>query len=120
MKEVLIYHNNRCSKSRQALQVLQEKEITLSVINYMQDVITVKELTEVLTKLNIKPDALLRKSEGDYKEHVKGRGLSDQELVKLMVEYPKLIERPIVIAGEQAVIARPVELIETLFKTTDQ
>ena len=68
----------------------------------------------------MKPDSLLRKGEGDYKEHVKGKDLSDQELVKLMVEYPKLIERPIVISGEQAVIARPVELIETLLTTTDR
>lgn len=117
MKEVSIYHNNRCSKSRQALQILEEKEITLNVINYMQEPITEEALQEILTKLKIKPAELLRKGEGDYKNHVKDKDLSDQELIQLMIEFPKLMERPIVIVDAYAVVARPPELVNKLLNS---
>ena len=105
-----IYHNPRCSKSRQALSLLEEKGISPEVIRYLEKTPTKEELKEILLKLGMSADQLLRKNEADYKAHIKG--VSDEdELIELMLAYPKVIERPIIIKGDRAVIGRPPEAL---------
>ncbi|MDB2408521.1 arsenate reductase (glutaredoxin) [Crocinitomicaceae bacterium] len=111
MKKIKIFHNNRCSKSRQALSLLNGLTSEVEVIDYMNTSVTKNELVQVLKELEMTPSELLRKGESDYKEHVKGNDLSDDQIIDLMLTYPKLIERPIVIKDGKAIIARPPELV---------
>ena len=83
----------------------------VEVIDYMNTSVTKNELVQVLKELELTPSELLRKGESDYKEHVKGKDLSDDQIIDLMLTYPKLIERPIVIKDGKAIIARPPELV---------
>jgi arsenate reductase len=105
-----IYHNPRCSKSRQALQLLEERGIHPTVVLYLENPPTRTQLQSVLEKLGIGPRALLRRGEPEYAEQgLSDAGLSDAALVDAMVACPKLIERPIVVRGGRAVIGRPPE-----------
>lgn len=106
-----IYHNPRCRKSREALQLLEQKEIEHRVILYLEQPITASDLKVLLNKLDIKAEALIRKNEAVWKEQFKGQSLSEEDLITAMIENPKLIERPIVVNGNKAVIARPTENI---------
>ncbi len=108
---VIIYHNNRCSKSRDALSILEEKGIAFDVIPYLVETPDAGALTRLLKKLKLKPEELVRKSEDLYKEQYKGKELTDEEWIAAMVQYPVLIERPIVVNGRKAVIARPPEKV---------
>lgn len=111
-----IYHNPRCSKSRQTLALLQQNtNDKIEIVEYLNNVPTVKELTEIITLLKIKPEELVRKGEEIYKEKFKGKTLKDSEWIKAMVENPKLIERPIVITNNKAIIGRPPEKVMELF-----
>lgn len=110
-----IYHNPRCRKSRQTLALIQENGITPEIIEYLNLPISTSELASLLEMLNIKPIQLVRKSEQIWKENFKGKDLSDDEIVRAMVEYPKLIERPIVVEKKKAIIGRPPENVLTLF-----
>ena len=111
---IKIYHNNRCSKSRCGLEILNDSGKTFEIVNYLVDVPTINDIEQLLTLLNIKPLELIRKNEAIWKSKYKGLILSDNELVKIMTEHPKLIERPIVINGDKAIIGRPPELIKTI------
>lgn len=112
MSEIIIYHNPRCSKSRQTLTLLQDKGIEPTVIEYLKETPDAAELSSVIAKLGISPRALLRNKEAEYKEQgLNDNSLSDDEIIKIMVNYPKLIERPIVIKGKQARIGRPPEQV---------
>jgi len=111
MSEVIIYHNGRCSKSRGALEILQEKGVSHEVRYYLMEPLTQKELKDVLKKLGIKASELIRKSEDLYKEQYKDKELSEKEWIKVLAENPILIERPIVVKGDRAVIARPPEKV---------
>ncbi|MEZ4938344.1 MAG: arsenate reductase (glutaredoxin) [Crocinitomicaceae bacterium] len=104
-----LIHNPRCSKSRQAKQLLEEKGIAFEVREYLTDELSEEELTSILNKLGKSPQEILRKGEAIFKEEFKGKDLTDQEWIKAMVENPKLIERPILINGEKAVVGRPPE-----------
>lgn len=106
---VQILHNPRCSKSREALKTLQEKGIEPEVIEYLKEIPTVKEFKLLLAKLNLGPTDLLRKGEMVYKEKFRGKNFNDDEWIDIMLEYPKLIERPIVVKGNKAVIGRPIQ-----------
>lgn len=108
---ITIYHNNRCAKSRSGLEILKKSGKNFEVIKYLDDVPTAKELKKVVKLLNIKPIDLIRKNEAIWKAHFKNKELSDSNLIAAMIEFPKLIERPIVIHGNKAVIGRPPELI---------
>ena len=111
---IKIYHNPRCSKSRQGVTILEEKTKEFEVIKYLDNVPSKVELTEIITLLGITPIDLVRKNEKIWKENYKGKDLSDVEIVNAMIENPKLIERPIVINGDKAVIGRPPENIATI------
>lgn len=104
-----IYHNPRCSKSRQTLALIQENGVEPEVLLYLENIPTANELKELLSKLGISPMQLIRKGEKDWKENYKGKELSDEQLIEAMVAYPKLIERPIVVKDNKAVLGRPPE-----------
>ena len=108
---IKIYHNNRCSKSRSGLEVLQKSGKPFEIVKYLEDVPNEKELKDIIKLLGIKPIDLVRQNESIWKEHFKGKDLSDSEIIKAMVANPKLIERPIVINGDKAVIGRPTDAI---------
>ena len=106
---VTIYHNPRCSKSRQTLALIEEKGVTPTVVEYLQAPPTAAELREIVRKLGIRPEALVRKGEDVFKEHYKGRALTDDQWIDAMVAHPILIERPVVVKGDRAVLGRPPE-----------
>jgi len=109
---ISIYHNPRCSKSRQTLQLLEDKGISPEIVLYLETPPDKVTLLGLLDNLAISPRQLLRKSEADYKENnLKDTTLSDAQLVEFMVKYPKLIERPIVINGDKAALGRPPESV---------
>jgi arsenate reductase (glutaredoxin) len=109
---VTIYHNPKCSKSRQTLELLGTKGITPNIIEYIKNPPTVEKLKEILSQLGISPHDLIRKKENTYKELELGNpSLSDKDLIDFMVEHPILIERPIVIANGKATIGRPPEQV---------
>jgi polyphosphate kinase len=109
-----IYHNQRCSKSREVLKYLEEKGFEVEIIDYMKKGITVKEIKEFLNKSGLLVTDIIRTSEELYKSDFKGKEFSDEEWIQILVENPKLIQRPLVIKGTHAVLARPVEEIQKL------
>ncbi len=110
-----IYHNPRCSKSREGLLYLEEKGCEFEVVNYMKDGITASEIKDFLIKSELKIEAIIRTNEELYKLQYKGKELTEEEWIKILVENPKLLQRPLVIKGSHAVLARPVEEIQKLF-----
>ena len=111
-----IYHNPRCSKSRQALQLIREQGFEPEIILYLESPPTEAELRDILQKLGKNADDIIRKGEDDYKAHFTANSLTDEKaLIDLLVAYPKVIERPIVVLGAKAVIGRPPEAISVLF-----
>ncbi|MFD2528176.1 MULTISPECIES: arsenate reductase (glutaredoxin) [Polaribacter] len=111
---IKIYHNPRCSKSRQGLAILEESKKEFEIVKYLEEIPSEKELKAIIEKLGISPIQLVRKTEKIWKENFKGKELSDDEIVSAMIENPKLIERPIVINNNKAVIGRPPENIATI------
>jgi len=112
MSLVKIYHNPRCSKSRQTLALIQEQGIEPEIINYLETPPSVDELTTVLGLLNLEPQALMRKREAEYKESgLDNLDLNRAQQIQRMVEFPKVIERPIVLANGKATIGRPPESV---------
>ena len=108
---ITIYHNNRCRKSREGLEILENSGKPFEVKKYLEEVPTKKELQLVISKLGIKPIELVRKNEAIWKEKFKDRTLPDTQIIDALIEYPKLIERPIVVNGDKAIIGRPPESI---------
>lgn len=116
MQEIQIWHNPKCSKSRAAMELLENKNIDASVVKYLEQTPTKEQLIDVLKKLNMKASQLLRTGEDIYK-NLNLKDENDEEIIiEAMVENPILIERPIIIKGESAVIARPIENLEELLK----
>ena len=110
-----IYHNPRCKKSRAGLQYIQERTRNLEVIEYLKTLLTEKDLEILLMKLNKKPFDMVRTQETVYKSDYKGKNFNDHEWIKIMVENPKLIKRPIVVKENKAVWGDPAEELEVLF-----
>jgi arsenate reductase len=108
---ISIYHNNRCSKSRDSLALLTQQNNEIKVIDYLKNPPTEKQIKTLLKKLKMKPLELLRKSENLYKDNYKEINLSDDEWIELMANNPILIERPIIVNGNKAVIGRPPEKV---------
>lgn len=111
---MIIYHNPRCRKSREALALLQENGIEPTVREYLKETPTVAEIKEVLAMLNIPAKELVRKEEEIYKKEYKNLNLNEEEWVQVMVENPKLIQRPIVIKNKKAIIGRPPQEVLNL------
>ncbi|SDL86482.1 arsenate reductase (glutaredoxin) [Kriegella aquimaris] len=111
---IKFYHNPRCSKSRQGLDLLENTGKDFEVIKYLEESPSKEELQKIIGYLGIAPEALVRKNEAIWKEKFRGKSLSDEEILNALVQYPKLIERPIVINGNKAVIGRPVENINKI------
>ncbi len=101
------YHNPRCSKSREALNILEANGETIEIVKYLENPPSHQELKQIIQLLGIKPIDLVRKNETVWKENYKGKALNDAQIIDAMIENPKLIERPIAIKGTQAVIGRP-------------
>ena len=113
----VIYHNSRCSKSRQALALLRDNAIEPIIVEYLKEPITKPQLKELLQKLGLEPIELLRKSEKEFKDlQLSNKSLSDDIIIDFMVKHPKLIERPIIVRGDHAVIGRPADKIFNLMK----
>ena len=108
---IKIYHNPRCQKSRKALQILIESGKEFQVREYLKVLISKEELTSVISLLGLSPIDLVRKGERTWKEKYKDKVLSDDEILQIMIENPKLIERPIVTHNNLAVVGRPSENI---------
>ena len=104
-----IYHNPRCTKSRDCLAFLNEAGHEYTIVKYLEDVPTAQELKEVIKKLGIKPIELVRQKEQIWIEKFKDKPMTNTQIIKAMMKYPVLIERPIVINGDKAIIARPLE-----------
>lgn len=109
-----IYHNPRCSKSRQTLQIIREAGIEPEIIDYLNDNPSADEIGELVQLLGITPKQLVRTGEDVYKELFKGRAMTDREWLQAMAENPKLIERPIVVKQKKAVLGRPPENVKGL------
>jgi len=109
-----IYHNPRCSKSRQGLKILQDANLKFQTIKYLEVPITALELNEIIKLLGISPIDLVRKNEAIWKENYKDKILTDSEIIAIMLQNPRLIERPIVVNNGKAVIGRPPEIIKTI------
>lgn len=110
-----IYHNPRCSKSRETLNLIQEADKEVEIIEYLKDVPSKSELKDILKKLDISAESLIRKGEVVYKENYKGKELSENEWIDAMIAHPKLIERPIVIKNNKGILGRPPENVKQLF-----
>jgi arsenate reductase len=116
MQEIQIWHNPKCSKSRGALELLETKGIKTDIVKYLETTPSREQLINILKKLNMKASELLRTGEDIYKE-LNLKNIDDEDkLIDIMVENPILIERPIIVKGEIAVIARPIENLEELLK----
>ena len=111
---IKILHNNRCTKSRCGIEFLQQSGKPFQIIKYLEDTLSAKELKNIIQLLEMKPIDLVRTNEAIWKTEFKNKVLSDDEIIEAMVKNPKLIERPIVINGNKAVIGRPTEKISEI------
>jgi len=111
MSTIKIFHNPRCSKSRKTLEIIQQQGHTPEIIKYLDSPPSEEEIELVLTRLNMQPRDLMRKGEAEYKQFFTDESLTKTELISLMHQYPKVIERPIVLSNNQAVIGRPPESV---------
>jgi len=112
---ITIYHNPRCSKSREGLELLEKTGKEYSVVKYLDTPLTKVEIKDLLQKLGIKPLELVRQKEDIWKEHFADKKLTSVQIINALAKYPQLIERPIIVNGDKAVIARPVEKIKEIF-----
>lgn len=111
---IQIYHNSRCGKSRECLAVIEKSGQEYEIIKYLEAVPTFDDLKEIIKKLGIKPIELVRQKEKIWIENFKNKPLSDDEIINAMLSNPILIERPIVIKGDKAMIARPLEKVTAI------
>ena len=114
---ITIYHNPRCSKSRQTLSILKDKGIEIDIIEYLQSPPDAATLTALIKKLGITAKDLVRKGEAEFKlAGLDNKNITDEEMIQAMVKYPKLIERPIVVNKDKAVLGRPPENVLTILE----
>lgn len=108
-KMIQIYHNSRCGKSREALQILENSGVAFEIIKYLENPPTSEEIKKLLKKLNYQPLELVRQKESIWIEKFKAKNLSDDQIINALAEFPILIERPIIINKENAIVARSPE-----------
>lgn|SRR5690606_16081318 len=106
---MILYHNTRCSTSRKTLQLLEEKNVNPEIVEYMKEPMTPGDLEEILDKLDIDAIDLVRKKEAIWKEEFADKELTEDEVILAMIEYPQLMERPILVNGDKARVGRPPE-----------
>ncbi len=111
---ITIYHNPRCGKSRECLQLLELENKPIIVVKYLNEPLGKEELTGLIKKLGIKPLELVRQKEQIWKDNYQDKKLTDAQVINAMVQHPILIERPIVVSGDKAVIARPAERVKEI------
>lgn len=111
---ITIYHNPKCRKSREGLQYLEDKGVDFTVVEYLRTPISREELRILLVKLNKRPVEIVRTSEDEFKAKLKGKNFTDEEWITILLENPKLIQRPIVTNNHKAVLAQPAEEIDRL------
>jgi arsenate reductase len=111
---ITIYHNPRCGKSRECLAFLETSNQNVELIKYLEKPLSFNELKDLINKLEISPIELIRIKESVWVTNFKGKTLTDKEIIQSMIDFPILMERPIVVYGEKAVIARPLEKINTI------
>ena len=111
---IKIYHNPRCKKSREGLEILEKSGKKFEIVKYLENIPTKQELKEIISYLHMEPIDLVRKKETIWKEKFKSKCLSSEEIIDIMLTYPKLIERPIVVKDKKAVIGRPASTIDPL------
>lgn len=108
LDKLVIYHNPRCSKSRETLQILEDNNLNPEIIEYLDEPPTVQELTRIIGMLGIEARELLRTTEQVYKDaELDDDSLSEEEIIEALCEYPALLQRPIVVAGDKAILGRP-------------
>jgi arsenate reductase len=107
-----IYHNPRCSKSRETLKIIEDAGKQVEIIEYLKSIPTEKELIVLIRQLGIPAATLIRKGEAIYKEQFKDKNLTEDQWIKAMIEFPKLIERPIIVKGNRAILGRPPQNVE--------
>ena len=111
-KKYTIFHNPRCSKSREALEILHNKNISFDIVLYLKKKFSKKDLKELLQKLDLSIRDILRKGEDDYKNNkLNNKKLTNDQLINYVIKFPKLLERPIFLTEEKGLIARPPERI---------
>lgn len=111
---IKIYHNPRCRKSRETLSLIRESGHEPEIIEYLQNPPSASELKELLKRMGKKPMEIIRKGEAVFKSNFKGKTFSDDEWIRIMVENPKLIERPIVVKGDEVRLGRPPETVKEI------
>lgn len=111
-----IFYNPKCSKCRETLNILNEKGQQVEIVEYLKDTPSKEELKNVCALLKIAPEEIIRKGEDVYKENYKGKILSDEQWIDAMVKHPILIERPIVVDGDKAIIGRPPTNVISLLR----
>ena len=115
MNEYIIYHNPRCSKSRQALQLLRDAGIEPTIVEYLKTPLAKDQLRNISQLLGLRPKDFVRKGESDFKDNDLSKSLEDDDkTIEAMLSFPKIIERPIVVSGGKAVIGRPPENVQKL------
>ena len=115
MSDFIIYHNPRCSKSRQTLEILNQQDVDTEIILYLENPPSAQEVASILQKLSLSSRDIIRKGEEEYKLlNLKDQSLTENELISFMSENPKLIERPIVVKDDKAIIGRPPENVLSL------
>lgn len=110
----IIYHNPRCRKSREGLEYLKNKTINIEIVEYLKEPLTKDTLSNIIKKLHVKPFDLVRTQEDYYKKELKGKTISDEEWIDILVHNPKLLQRPIVVNDNKACLAQPPENINTI------
>ena len=114
-KDIIIYHNSKCSKSRKALEIIRSKNIEPTIILYLVSKLSKTEVKNLLSKLGLSIRDILRKGEDEYKKNnLKNENLSDDKLIEFLIKFPRLLERPIVVKNNKAVIGRPPENVLNL------
>lgn len=114
METVTIYHNPRCAKSRAALEILRQRRVPLEVVEYLKTPLSLSELRALRTKLALPPSAWVRKGEKEYKAAGLSAQSTEEDILKAMSDHPILMERPIVVRGQRAVVGRPPERVVEL------
>jgi len=113
---IKIYHHPRCSKSRAGLAYLRQKTTAIEVVEYIRHPMTEEELRSILVKMNARPLDVVRKQEDIYKKALKGKTFTDDEWIRIILQHPVILSRPIVVKGYRAVVADPPEAMDPLLE----